>query len=120
NAQAIDWCRSYNAAFHKSFGGIPDELGVLERLAGKPLPAFIPEPVEVHPRRVDTEGYVRLHTNRYSVPEALIGSQVEVHGTIDQVRVFDGPRRVALHDRRPDGAGVRGQVLGDRITLDLD
>lgn len=107
NAQAITWCRTYNAAFHKSYGGIPDELGVLERLNSRRLPAFVPEPTEVHPRRVDTEGYVRLHTNRYSVPEALIGRQLEVHETLERVRVFDGHNMVAEHCRRDEGAGAR-------------
>lgn len=107
NAQAVAWCQTYNATFHKSFKGIPDEMGVLERLASKPLPAHIPEPVEVHLRRVDTEGYLRLHTNRYSVPEALIGLQLEVHESLERVRVFSGHRLVAEHPRREDGEGVR-------------
>ncbi len=107
NAQAVSWCRTYNATFHTSFGGIPDELGVLERLALKPLPPFVPEPTEVHLRRVDTEGYVRLHTNRYSVPEACIGWQVEVHETIEHVRVFAKRRLVAEHVRREEGARLR-------------
>jgi transposase len=64
NAQAVAWCRTYNAAFHKSFGGIPDQLGVQERLAGRRLPEWVPEPTEVHLRRVDVEGFVTLHTNR--------------------------------------------------------
>jgi transposase len=107
NAQAIAWCRTYNSTFHKSFGGIPDELGVLERQAGKPLPLHVPEPTEVHPRRADTEGYVRLHTNRYSVPEELIGQELEVHETIEHVRVFFRRRPVAEHRRREDGAHER-------------
>ena len=106
NTLAIAWCRTYNAGFHKSFGGIPDELGVLERLACTPVPAFVPEPTEVHGRRVDTEGYVTLHTNRCSVPEACIGRQLEVHETLERVRVFDGHRLLAEHLRREDGAGA--------------
>lgn len=107
NAQAVTWCDTYNAAFHKSFGGIPDELAVLERLARPPLPAWIPEPTEVHIRRVDTEGYVTLHTTRYSVPEERIGQQLEVHETLERVRVFAGHRLLAEHARREVGAGKR-------------
>jgi transposase len=107
NTQAITWCAKYNAVFHKSFAGIPDELGTIERPALKPLPAFIPEPTEVHPRRVNAEGHVTLHTNRYSVPEALIDRQLEVHETLDNLRIFDGHRLVAEYTKRPDGAGVR-------------
>lgn len=107
NAQAVAWCKTYNATFHKSFAGIPDELGVAERLAGTPLPAHIPEPTEVHQRRVDTEGYVSLHVNRYSVPERCIGWQVEVHETLEHVRVLSGHQLLAEHPRGEEGAGVR-------------
>jgi transposase len=107
NAQAVGWCDRYNAAFHKSFAGIPDELAVAERLAQSPLPAYVPEPVEVHRRRVDTEGYVCLHTNRYSVPEERIGQHLEVHETLDRIRVYEGHQLVTEHVRQPEGAGVR-------------
>lgn len=110
NAQAVTWCQAYNASFHKSFGGIPDQLGIEERLAGKPLPPFVPEPTEVHLRRVDAEGYVNLHTNRYSVPEDRIGQQVEAHETLERVRVFVGHRLLAEHDKQPDGAGARSTL----------
>lgn len=107
NAQAEAWCRDYNRKFHKSFGGVPDEMGVVERLSMHPLPPYIPEPTDVHVRRVDPEGYVTLHTNRYSVPETLIGRPLEIHETIDHVRVFEGHRLVAEHQRREDGMGAR-------------
>lgn len=107
NTQAVAWCRTYNAAFHKSFGGIPDQLGVQERLVGRRLPEWVPEPTEVHLRRVDVEGFVTLHTNRYSVPEALIGQTIEVHETLDAVRVFQGHRLITEHARQSDGAGHR-------------
>lgn len=106
NAQAVEWCRTYNATFHKPFG-IPDELGVLERLAEEPLPIHVPEPTNVHLRRVDTEGYVRLHTNRYSVPEEWIGRELVVHETIETVRVYTGHRILAEHGRREEGACQR-------------
>lgn len=107
NAQAAGWCATYNATFHKSYGAIPDELGLQERFALKPLPAYVPEPTEVHPRRVDTEGYVCLHTNRYSVPEDHIGHPLEVHETLERVRIFDVHRLVAEHVRCEDGARVK-------------
>lgn len=104
NTQAIAWCTTYNATFHKSFAGVPDEFGLVERAAMKPLPVWVPEPTEVHPRRADTEGYVRLHTNRYSVPEERIGQSLEVHETLDHVRVFAGKHLIAEHGRAADGA----------------
>lgn len=107
NAQAVVWCRKYNAAYHKSYDGIPDELGAIERPRLRPLPDWIPEPTEVHPRTVNADGYVTLHTNRYSVPEPLIDRPVEVHETADRIQVFNGHALVADHDKRPDGAAMR-------------
>lgn len=107
NAQAITWCQKYNAAFHKSYGGIPDELWHIELPVINPLPAYVPEPTEVHPRRVDTEAFVRLHTNHYSVPEPRIGQQVEVHETLERVRVYTAHTLLAEHPRLEDGANKR-------------
>ena len=107
NTQAITWCQTYNSTFHKSFGGIPDELGVMERFAGSPLPIHIPDPVEVHPRRVNAEGYVTLHTHRYSVPEERIGQSIEVHETFTKVRVFNGHTLIVEHDRIQSGRRQR-------------
>ena len=107
NAQAITWCQTYNATFHRSYAGIPDELWRIELPVIRALPAYLPEPTEVHPRRVDVEGFVRLHTNHYSVPEARIGQQVEVHETLERVRVFAGHTLLAEHPRLEDGANRR-------------
>ncbi len=107
NAQALAWCVRCNATATRALGASPDELGLLERSALVPLPDWIPDPVEVHPRRVDLEAYVSLHTNRYSVPEDRIGKLLEVHETADHVRVFDGLRLVAEHGRREDALGLR-------------
>lgn len=107
NAQLVDWCQTYNRTYHKSFGGIPDELWLIELPVIKRLPAYVPEPTEIHPRRVDTEAYVRLHTNSYSVPEQRIGQQVEVHETLERVRIFAGHTLLAEHARFDDGAHKR-------------
>lgn len=107
NLQAVVWCQAYNGVFHASFGGIPDELWRIELPVIKPLPAYVPEPTEVHPRRVDTEAFVRLHTNHYSVPEQRIGQQVEVHETLERVRVFAGHTLLAEHPRFDDGASKK-------------
>ena len=108
NAQAIVWCQTYNATFHKSYGGIPDDLWRIELPVIKPLPVYLPEPTEVHPRRGDTEAFVCLLTNHYSVPEQRIGQQVEVHETLERVRVFAGHVLLAEHPRFEDGAKKRG------------
>jgi hypothetical protein len=68
----------------------PFELLAAERPHLRPLPAFVPEVYDLHTRRVDVEGYVTLHGNRYSMPAALIGRSVEIRESSKQVRVFDG------------------------------
>lgn len=110
NTQAISWCRTYNATYHKSYQGIPDELAAIERPSLLALPAWIPEPVEVHGRTVDDEAFVILHTNAYSVPENLIECEVEVHETEDLVRVFNGHDLVAEHSKQPYGSRSRKKL----------
>jgi hypothetical protein len=50
-------------------------------------------------RIVDVAGYVNLDTNRYSVPERLIGKKVEVRKYIDRVEVFFNHTKAATHER---------------------
>jgi hypothetical protein len=75
----------------------------------KPLPIFVPEVYELHHRTVDTEGYVNVRRNRYSVPYQLIGRDVEIRESKDRVDVYEGPRRVASHRRVL-------QSLDERVT----
>ena len=71
----------------------------MERLHLKPLPAWIPEVYRVHQRLVDTEGYVALHTNRYSVPVHWIGRRVEVRETRDKIAIQLDARNLVTHTR---------------------
>ena len=50
-------------------------------------------------RTVDTEGYVALHSNRYSVPLDWIGRRVEVRETRDKVEIQLGTRSLVTHAR---------------------
>ena len=78
---------------------VPRELHVVERLHLKPLPAWIPEVYRLHQRMVDTEGYVALHTNRYSVPADFIGRRVEVRETREKIEIELDARRIVTHTR---------------------
>lgn len=86
---------------------MPDTLLAMERPHLKALPAYIPEPTEIHPRRVDHEGMIVLHTNTYSVPDGVLGQLLDVHETPDRVRVFAGHRLLVEHDKHEDGAHER-------------
>ena len=48
---------------------------------------------------MDIEGYVHLDTNRYSVPDTLIGKNLEVLKYWQRVVVYQGRDIVAEHDR---------------------
>ena len=87
NQQARQWCDKVNSTYKKHLRAVPRELFAVERLQLKPLPAWIPEVYRLHPRMVDVEGYVALHTNRYSVPLEWIGRRVEVRETQDKIEI---------------------------------
>lgn len=65
----------------------------------QPLPAWIPEVYRLEQRTVDVEGYVALHTNRYSVPVDWIGRHVEVRQTKDKVEIQLDARHIVTHAR---------------------
>jgi hypothetical protein len=110
NAQAREWCDRVNATYKKHIRAIPIELYAQERPYLKPLPVWVPEVYRLHQRFVDLEGYVSLHTNRYSVPADWISRQVEVRETKDYVHIEEGLRKCVTH-RRLIG------VFGQRSTL---
>src|SRR6516162_2022847 len=85
NEQARRWCDRVNSTYKKHIRAVPHELFALEQRHLKLLPVWIPEVYRLHQRTVDVEGYVALHSNRYSVPVAWIGRQVEVRETQDKI-----------------------------------
>jgi len=107
NAQAKQWCDKVNATYKKHIRAVPMELFVLERPHLKPLPVWVPEVYRLHQRIVDMEGYVSLHTNRYSCPAEWIGRHVEVRETKDGVHIDDGLRKSVSHQRVIDATGQR-------------
>jgi hypothetical protein len=106
NAQLRTWCERANGAHRKRLHASPRELFVRERAAMKPLPLHVPEVYALHHRIVDLEGYINLHLNRYSAPHPLIGRQLEVRETKNEVILFAGPRIVGTYRRELEGAGV--------------
>jgi hypothetical protein len=99
NSQARQWCNRVNATYKKHLRAIPRELYAVERLHLKPLPAWIPEVYRLQQRMVDTEGYVALHTNRYSVPADFIGRRVEVRESRERIEIELDARRIVTHTR---------------------
>jgi len=100
NARARAWCEQYaNAKPKRSLGMSPQAAYVMEKTHLPPLPSHIPAVTQIHYRVVDTQGYVHLDTNRYSVPQRLLGKKVDVHKRPEQVLVFCAGQRVAEHPR---------------------
>ena len=99
NQQARQWCDKVNSTYKKHIRAVPRELFAVERLHLLPLPAWIPEVYRLHQRRVDVEGYVALHTNRYSVPLAWMGRRVEVRESRDKIEIQLDARNVVTHAR---------------------
>ena len=122
NAQARTWCETVaNQKVKRSLGTAPRAAFEEERPALRPLPAHQPAVCVIAHRVVDTEGYVHLETNRYSVPERLLGQAVEVYQSFDTVVVCHRGTEVARHaraigqrERRVTAAGHHGAVRARR------
>jgi len=103
NRQLADWCARKSHRFMTQLQARPIELYQIEQPHLKALPIYIPEVFALHSRIVDVEGNIQLHTNRYSVPDALLSRTVTVRETIDKVRVYYKHKLVAEHQRAPEG-----------------
>ena len=99
NQRAREWCDKVNATYKKHIRAVPRELYAVERVHLKPLPVWIPEVYRLQQRLVDVEGYVALHTNRFSVPADWIGRRVEVRETKDKVEIQLDSRCMVTHLR---------------------
>jgi len=102
NQQAREWCNRVNSTYKKHIHAIPRELFAVEQLHLHPLPVWIPEVYRLHERMVDVEGYVALHSNRYSVPVTWIGRRVEVRETKDKIEIQLDLRNLVTHERIPE------------------
>jgi transposase len=110
NSQALAWCDKINAKWTRALQASPDELFAVERRFLKSLPLYVPEVYDIYHRDVDDEGYISLHTNKYSVSDALLERRAEVHETRNRVRVFDGHRLDCEHVKKDHGAGQRSTL----------
>jgi len=107
NQRAREWCDKVNSTYKKHIRAVPRELFAVERLHLKPLPAWIPEVYRLYQRMVDIEGYVALHTNRYSVPVEWIGRRVEVRETKGKIEIQLDARRLVTHRRIAEAENQR-------------
>lgn len=104
NVQLRAWCEAKSSRRLRELKASPRELFAAEHPHLVALPLHVPEVYALHNRTVDVEGYVCLHTNRYSVPTALIHRRVEVHETQHAVRILSQHRLVCTHPVAEPGA----------------
>lgn len=104
NRQLVVWCDKKSRRVIKDLQARPIDLYQTDRLHLEPLPIYVPEVYALHSRIVNLEGNVQLHTNSYSVPDALLSQRVEVRETLDKVSVSHRYKLVAEHKREPEGA----------------
>jgi len=113
NEQARTWCvKTANRKPKRSLGMSPDQAYLLERPHLNSLPPHIPAVYMTLFRTVDVSGYVAVDTNRYSVPERLVGKKVEVHKSWDRVLIFFKHQKVTDHPRLIDRRDSRSTVKG--------
>ncbi|MDO9350686.1 MAG: IS21 family transposase, partial [Deltaproteobacteria bacterium] len=113
NEQAKRWCMEIaNQKVKRSLGISPEAAYLMEKPHLTPLPPYIPPVYQTIYRTVDVAGYVQVDTNRYSVPERLIGKEVEVHKLWDRVEVFFKNQKVADHPRLIDKRETRITAKG--------
>lgn len=118
NAQAKQWCIEVaNSKIKRSLGMSPEAAYVMEKPYLQSLPPFIPPVYQSLHRGVDVEGYVHVDTNRYSVPERLIGKEVEVHKLWDLIEIFWKQQKVAEHERLIDKREARSTLKGHHLPL---
>jgi len=118
NAQARKWCvNTANSKRKRSLGMSPDAAYVMEKPLLKSLPPYIPPIYQTLYRGVDVEGYVHVDTNRYSVPERLVGKEVEVHKLWDRIEIYWKQQKVADHERLLDKREARSTAKGHHLPL---
>jgi hypothetical protein len=118
NQQAIDWCDQIaNKKEKRSLGMNPDAAYIQEKKYLNPLPLTKP-PVYAHYQRiVDSQGYTNLDTNRYSVPEKLIGKTLDVYKYPDTVKIYHQQQPVTQHARLIGQRNTRSIIKGHHPTL---
>jgi transposase len=111
NAQALQWCREVaNVKPKRALGMSPEAAYVMEKPYLRPLPAALPPVYEVLERVVDLSGFVSVDTNRYSVPQRLIGKSVSVYKCPQELQILHRGQQVAIHPRILDRRDAR-QIL---------
>jgi transposase len=113
NQQALRWCRDVaNQKPKRALGMSPEAAYLIEKPHLQALPAVLPPVYEPLARQVDLYGFVSADTNRYSVPERLVGKPVTVHKYLAEIQVWYRGEVVASHARRIGERDARHTLPG--------
>ena len=101
NTQVLQWCEQIaNQKPKRSLGmRSPEAAYQIEKPLLQPLPTVLPPVYDVLERTVDLMGFVSVHTNRYSVPERLVGRPVTIYLYPGELRIHCRGVHVATHPR---------------------
>lgn len=113
NRQAIEWCTTYaNQKIKRVLGKSPETAFIQEKPYLQPMPSTLPPVYEHCSRTVDSQGYVNVDNNRYSVPEKLIDKLVDVYKYLNEICIHYKHEEVARHERVIDQVNVRKKCEG--------
>lgn len=100
NRQVLTWCTEIaNQKPKRVLGMSPEAAYVIEKPHLQALPTVLPPVYEVLERTVDLMGFVSVQTNRYSVPERLIGKPVRVYLYPSELEIHYRAMLIATHPR---------------------
>ena len=118
NAQARAWCQERaNTKPKRDLGMSPQAAYVIEKPYLQPLPPYIPPVNQILYRGVDTQGFVHLDTNKYSVPDRYLGKPVAVHKRPERVLLFYKQTLIADHPRLIGQRNARHRIEGHHRDL---
>jgi transposase len=100
NAQARLWCIDVtNKKEKRALGMSPATAFIREKPYLVPLPDVLPPIYQHLCRMVDSKGFINCDSNRYSVPERLIGKSMDVYKYLDHIQIDYRHQTVATHPR---------------------
>ena len=118
NKQARSWCENVsNHKVKRELGMAPETAFIQEKPYLLMLPEVMPLIYKHFQRIADTQGYINVDTNRYSIPEAHIGRTMEIYQYMDKIDVYYKTRLIASHQRIIGQRGKRSLIKGHHLDL---
>jgi len=118
NRQVLSWCGEIaNQKPKRILGMAPEAAYLMEKPHLQALPSVLPPVYEPLERDVDLYGYVSVDSNRYSVPERLVGKSVTVHKYIGELQIWRRGTLVATHPIRIGERNTTHRLPGHHTAL---